>query len=301
MLTPTDIHYLVGLLSLSSGPDNVDVVLGDLVLDDAAAEARDVDVTITTKDSAGQISAYHGMEVKAHGRPLDTTHVEQLCAKFGDMPALTSHSIVSASGYTAPAKLKAERHGVALWSLRKWEDPSRGFDHVRFPKDMPFVTHWFDPAGQPSVTFRRVDRQEGGPLEGATPVRMHDGTEHPSLSTVRAWADHLVIQSINRVTSDPANQEKLFGLGDGQVVVLPTITAELDQPLLIGEQDQQIAVDGAFVATAIISRIASTQLDFRILTQEGSEDPFAAAESLSCPWETSSRSTRTRRTRIFRF
>jgi hypothetical protein len=48
MLTPTDVHYIVGFLSLAAGPDHVDIQLGDFVYDAATKTRRDVDVTITT-------------------------------------------------------------------------------------------------------------------------------------------------------------------------------------------------------------------------------------------------------------
>ena len=46
MLTPTDTHYLVGLLSQLTHPDNVEVELGSMVYDQTTKSLRDVDVTI---------------------------------------------------------------------------------------------------------------------------------------------------------------------------------------------------------------------------------------------------------------
>jgi hypothetical protein len=275
MLTHTDIHYLVGLLSLSFGSENVDVTLGDMVDDVAADEPRDVDITVTTRAKDGRVTAYHGIEVKDHGRPLDTTHVEQLCRKFGDMPALTSHAIVSASGYTKPAILKARHHGVALWSLRKWEDPMKGFDHVAFPKDLPMITRWFNPEGQHNIAFRRVDRLEGGLISGDMVVRMLDGTDHPTLSTVGAWANHLVFAAMNRITSDPAFEPQLSAVTKGQALRVGPVTVNFNQPLLFGDGDAAFAVDGAFVSTDIVCHEAETTYDYRILTEVGSEEPYA--------------------------
>ena len=89
MLTDTDIHYLVGLLVLSSGEDNVDVMLGDMVDDVASGTPRDVDITVTARAADGTIQAFSGIEVKAEKRPLDVIAVEQLCAKLKDMPGIT--------------------------------------------------------------------------------------------------------------------------------------------------------------------------------------------------------------------
>ena len=44
MLTPTDVHYLVGFLTLVSNPNDVAILLGDRVYDAAAEKERDVDV-----------------------------------------------------------------------------------------------------------------------------------------------------------------------------------------------------------------------------------------------------------------
>lgn len=117
----------------------MDVVLGDMVDDVASGTARDVDITVTTRAADGTVHAFKGIEVKAEKRPLDVITVEQLCAKLKDMPGITHRSVVSASGYTAPAIQKAQHHGMELWELKDWEDPSQGFSHVAFPKRMPFV------------------------------------------------------------------------------------------------------------------------------------------------------------------
>src|ERR1044071_303265 len=108
MLTPTDVHYLVGFLSQAAGPDNVEIELGDFVYDAATKTQRDVDVTITTRNNDGAREAFVGLEVKAHKRRLNSGHVEQLIQKLRDMPDITSKAIVSASGYTKPAIRKAE-------------------------------------------------------------------------------------------------------------------------------------------------------------------------------------------------
>jgi len=129
MLTETDIHYLVGLLSLIASPEDVQIELGSMIYDDAAKKVRDVDITITSVDSKGIVTAFKGIEVKKHRRPLDSTHVEQLAAKLNDMKSITHKSIVSASGYTKSAINKARYHGVDLYLITNWENTSEGFDH----------------------------------------------------------------------------------------------------------------------------------------------------------------------------
>ena len=78
MLSPTDVYYLVGLLTQISSPENVDIILGDMVHDNIADKDRDIDITVTYKNANGLISAFNGIEVKRHSLPLDVTHIEQL-------------------------------------------------------------------------------------------------------------------------------------------------------------------------------------------------------------------------------
>lgn len=141
-----------------SRPDGVEIELGSMVYDKAAEEERDVDVTVKSTHADGAVSAFDGIEVKHHRRPLDVTHVEQLCKKLIDMPEITHRSIVSASGYYEPAIRKARRNDVELFLLKDWSGPlelsgvtlaegltvqERGFQwvgipHVQFNPDMHF-------------------------------------------------------------------------------------------------------------------------------------------------------------------
>jgi Restriction endonuclease len=123
MLTPTDFHLLVGLLTQVSRPDGIDFELGSMVSDSVAEEERDVDITFMTPGEDGSTTVFEGIEVKRHKRPLDVGHIEQLCAKLVDMPAIKAAGIVSASGYTHAAANKAKHNGVTLYSLTDWRTP----------------------------------------------------------------------------------------------------------------------------------------------------------------------------------
>ncbi len=46
MLTPSDIHYLVGLLTSTSNGEDVEIELGAMILDKAIDNARDIDITL---------------------------------------------------------------------------------------------------------------------------------------------------------------------------------------------------------------------------------------------------------------
>jgi hypothetical protein len=120
MLTPNEVHFLVGLLTMVSRPDGLEIELGSMVYDSSAEEERDVDITVRSVNEQGVISAFDGIEVKNHSRPLDVTHVEQLCIKLRDMPDVTDRAIVSASGFSEPAIRKAKRNDVGLFVLKDW-------------------------------------------------------------------------------------------------------------------------------------------------------------------------------------
>lgn len=135
MLTSTDIHYLVGLLTKVTVPDDVDIELGERVYDIAAQKNRDVDITVKHRNKDGTITAFLGLEVKDTSRPLTLEHIEQLCRKFQDMPEITHKAIVSASGYTKSAIRKATHYNLELFHLVPWNDPAIGFKQAIIPRD----------------------------------------------------------------------------------------------------------------------------------------------------------------------
>ena len=157
MLTPTDVHYLVGLMTMSAEPDGVEVELGSMVADAAAEEDRDVDVTVTARSLDKSILGVTGIEVKAHARPLDSTHVEQLACKLNDMPALTRRSIVSASGYFEPALRKAEKHDIDLLELKDWDMRREAFPHFT-SEVVPFVVTGIEWVGNVTVHLNPRNR-----------------------------------------------------------------------------------------------------------------------------------------------
>lgn len=123
LITPMLVQYLVGLCCVRVHPDAVDVTLGDMILDPAAEKKRDVDVTVTMRESDGKITAFKAYEVKKESTPLDVSTVEQLCMKLNDMPSVTHRAIVSASGYSDGAIKKAAHHHVDLYSILPWTKP----------------------------------------------------------------------------------------------------------------------------------------------------------------------------------
>ena len=169
LMTPMLVQYVVGLCCLRHNPDAVDVTVGDLVLDTAANKRRDVDVTITTKEEDGSVSAFKAYEVKREGEPLDVATVEQLCIKLRDMPDVTHPAIVSSSNFTDGAINKAMTHKVQLYVIKPWTEPIAAqfpdFPNTGTPEDVfrsvhstllywiDAQLHFFIPTAQPGSFF----------------------------------------------------------------------------------------------------------------------------------------------------
>lgn len=190
VLTPTDIHYLVGFLSRAAGPDNVEIELGDFVYDAATKTHRDVDVTITTRDGDGSRKGFVGLEVKAHKRRLDSEHVEQLIQKLNDMPDITSRAIVSASGYTRPAISKAQHHGVDLYELTDWA-PAASYDFFK-AETLPAAREsygWVDHL-EVQINPGRDHTEKERLVLGSDPA-MYLESEPGSKYHLRSWVDQV--------------------------------------------------------------------------------------------------------------
>lgn len=157
MLSATDIHLLVGLLSRETNPEAVEIILGNMIYDQASQTKRDVDVTIRSKDNLGKEVAYVGIEVKDHHRKLGSIEVEQLCAKLRDMKSISQGGIVSASGYTRPAIRKAMYHGVDLYELKTWNNSKIQLSHMRFDTMDPSYMSTRDFVGEVQVAVHTKD------------------------------------------------------------------------------------------------------------------------------------------------
>lgn len=160
MLTPIDIHYLFGLLTLVSQPDSVDVELGGMVYDHAAKKKRDVDVVLTYNHLSKGKSVIAGIEVKKHGRPLDVEHVEQLIIKLKDMKEIETKKIVSASGYTDGAINKAREHGIELLILSDWNKNFDDFEHIKLNGDFIFINKVLSWVSTPKIIYNPSTNSE---------------------------------------------------------------------------------------------------------------------------------------------
>ncbi|MFH1417172.1 MAG: restriction endonuclease [Planctomycetota bacterium] len=272
MLTATEVHYLVGLLTQISSPENVEIILGDMVQDNIADKKRDVDITVTYKDANGLISAFKGIEVKRHSRPLDVTHVEQLSAKLNDMPDLSHRGIVSASGYTEPAKKKAEAHGVDLFSLIQWYNTMEGFEHIRFPpgfciKEMILI--W---AGRPLLTYNpseNIPDETRDQITKNTSVSGVAGSEDNSHITIQQLSDRLNLNALT-VLKD---REDIKSLAPGAEKQVKCLLKGIDG-IYVNLKDSKLYLKQALLQGKVKWNERSISPEFKILIKEGELKPY---------------------------
>jgi hypothetical protein len=273
MLSANDVHYLVGFLTIMSNPDDVEISLGDLVYDEAAEETRDVDITVTYKDEKGLLSAFKGIEVKRIGRPLDVAQVEQLAAKFRDMPALNHKSIVSASGFSKPAVKKAAAHGVELFTFAEWANPMVGFDHIKF---VPWATaqqNIYTFALAPQVIFNPTD-----PIPDEIKRRLNEdsqlcdstGSPHVAYKTIRDLTDAMEIVALNQEDIHSFIQS----LASGQPEYI-SVNVELPEEIFLKTDDQNILLKTALMIGPAMRVDAPLSLNFRVLVRQGEKIPIA--------------------------
>ena len=272
MLSPTDVHYLVGLLTKISSPESVDIILGDMVHDNITDKDRDIDITVTYKDANGLISAFNGIEVKRHSRPLDVTHIEQLTAKLNDMPDLSHRGIVSASGYRKPARKKAEARGVELFSLIQWNNTMEGFGHISFPPDFFIMERTLIWADRPLLTYN--------PSENIPDEIRNQITKNPSVGGVTGGEDNsnITIQQL----SEKLNLNALTVLKDREDIKLLALGAEKKVKCLIKGidgiyvklKDSKLYLKQALLQGKVKWNERSISPEFKILVKEGELKPY---------------------------
>lgn len=266
MLTHTDVHLLVGMLSLITNPEDVEIELGSRVLDEASGTKRDVDITVTARHPNGTIAAYAAVEVKDEAEPLGTPTVEQLIAKLRDMPSITRRSIVSSSGYAAPAKAKAAYHGVDLLTLREWRDG----EHV-YPFLNPNLATaieinlygWLAPPTVVITTNAKVHRQ----IPSSAIVLARDGTT----SILGQHIAAVVAKELSRMS----NSGELDDLKHGMA---RPVRQELrrEHPLKAVVSDQPIEIHGFDIAGDVFAVRSRETPMMKLLVNEATEKPDAA-------------------------
>lgn len=193
MLSETDIHYVTGFLYVLTRREDISIILGKKVLDEASGSRRDVDIVIATAGEHGLA----GIEVKDQRRHLDVIPVEGICQKFADMPSITRRSIVSASGYTAPAIKKAAAHGVqCLRIMRGKVPPFATIDLSHITEMSVACLEWREGPHvvlQPNARLSEAQRSEICEL---TPVVLQFGkNEPPKIRTFRDLCDRITAKT----------------------------------------------------------------------------------------------------------
>lgn len=272
MLTPIDIHYLVGLLSVVSSPEDVEIELGSLVDDVVAEEARDVDITIIQRTPDG-LRAFQGLEVKDHSRPLDVGHVEQLCAKLRDMPALTERFIVSASGYTGPARRKARARAVELLQLVPFSPESMSTWDRRFPEDLEVcerTLHWLPVV---NVKFEIADAAGANDVECSDSLIVLDsgGSPIPGCPNLAQLKQNMLLSALNELKS----KEDVTALPDGTPHALTYVLVLADSPRLEWP-GQYFTILHAIVQGSVAWRTSIHPPLFMVLLRDHEKVPLVA-------------------------
>ncbi|MGD8499136.1 MAG: restriction endonuclease [Phycisphaerales bacterium] len=272
MLSATDVHYLMGLLTSVSTPESVEIMLGDFVHDAGIDKCRDVDVTVTYKDADGLISAFKGIEVKKHSRPLDVTHVEQLVAKFNDMSDISHRAIVSASGYTQSALKKAEAHGVDLFSLIHWDNPMEGFEHIRFPPGF-FIKQrtliWVD---RPRIAFNpneHIPDQVRNQITNQSHIRDSDGERDSTCKTVQD-SSRRVSQAVLRTVID---QEPIKSMAPGTEMNVKYLSRKIGD-FYLDLEESKLHLHEALIEGNVKWIEKSVWPEFKVLVKEGELSPY---------------------------
>lgn len=271
MLTPTDVHYLVGLLTLVSSPEDVEITLGDLVYDSTADEDRDVDVTVTYKDADGAISVFKGIEVKKHRRPLDVIHVEQLVAKLNDMPSMNHRAIVSSSGYTKPARRKADAHGVELFELVDWKNTMEGFQHVKFAPWLTAQQTRFDWASLPVIIFnpnQPIPDETRSQIEHDTCICDTSGKVHAECPTVEQFIKNLMFNAL----IDIRDQE---GINDLPLGTVKDVRIHIEYPdeVYVELKDGRLQLKEALIVGQVVKLGSELKPVFKVLVKVGESNP----------------------------
>lgn len=269
MLTPTDIHYLVGFLTYVSSPDDVQIILGDRVQDSASVKERDVDITVTYKDSDGLISVFQGIEVKSHARPLDVAHVEQLVSKLRDMPDLNRRAIVSASGFTRPAERKAAVHGIDLFNLVDWTDTMKGFDHIKFVPSLRACQSIFTFSSPIEILFN-PPRSATDCIQPSDDCRISVSAQENGECSVGDFKENLERLVLGWLHEDDIINK--LSPGTGYPV---SVKVGWKEPVYLTVDEERIVIHDVLVVGSLLKIESDLNPFFKILVTSGQENPYA--------------------------
>jgi hypothetical protein len=284
LLTPNEIHFLVGILTMVSRPDGVEIELGSMVYDEAAEEERDVDVTVRSTNTEGVVSAFEGIEVKRHTRPLDVIQVEQLCKKLNDMPDITQRSIVSASGYYDPAIRKARKNDVDLFLLKDWSGPLE-ISGVTLAEGLTFQERGFRWVGKPHVQFNphmRLSDETSARIFPNTRITNEYGAPIPSTPDFQSLADSFASRATT--LAEEQGQPLDIAIGDVRRFVF---NIEVDFDAFIDVDGERIPFEQAQVS-GDLTRFENVVIPkLKALVKLGEDKPIPGVQSSKRPMVTS--------------
>lgn len=276
MLTPIDIHYLVGLLTLVSQPDSVDVELGGMVYDHAARKKRDVDVVLIYNDVSKGKSVITGIEVKKHGRPLDVEHVEQLIIKLKDMKEIETKEIVSASGYTDGAINKAREHGIELLILSDWNKNYDDFEHIKLNGDFVFINKELSWVSAPKIIYNPSTNSEDilTKLKGNPKVYVPHGES--GISNFAELNSSILSNALNTLIHD-----KEFSIPNDFINVRVKLT--LKNPPYIETADENVFLNEAFVEGVVRWNEKQLNTGYKTIYKYGENKPSVGCAITEMP------------------
>jgi hypothetical protein len=287
MLSETDIHYITGFLYIVSRQQEINVVLGDKVYDEAAESERDVDIVIA---SAGETEMI-GVEVKDKGRPLDVSIVEGICSKFNDMPTIASRAIVSSSGYTKPARRKAAKYGVQCLTIIRGAVPPFQSVNLAQLRECTFIEKiWFDGPHVHLMPQAKLPQAIRDQLNFETPITFPPDTPKADVTNLRELTNNLGTILLN-------GWDGPFDTGDIPV----TFDVQVDDNPQLHIGDKIIEITHARVTGTIRCSPKSVPIEDSCYLENDFGEPFAAAlliEFKSALWGISA-SAHTQELRMF--
>lgn len=286
------VQYVVGLCCVRTNPESVDVILGDMVEDTAAAKPRDVDVTVTVKEDDGSLRAFKAYEVKREARPLDVTVVEQLSAKLRDMPAVTHRGIVSASGFTPAAIAKASAHEVELYAFQPWSvfpgDRMPSFRGESLPMSIGSFESRLLRWGNPKVWLYGANAPPTFTWTRGRSVCNAKGGKHAQYATIGSFIDELLLQSTQLLLSADETSALLSRMplepiaiaGHTQVVQLGPQTHTLDvssYSIFLSFENRLAKIESVTITGDLQWEASVVSPQYYIMERVPSGEPFAGA------------------------
>ncbi|TJY35830.1 hypothetical protein [Pontimicrobium aquaticum] len=264
MLTPTDTHLLAGILTKLTSPESVEIVLGNMMYDEASERKRDIDISVKYINEHDEEITFVGLHVKDHTRPLGSPEVEQLCLHFKDTPSIQKGGIISASGYTKPGIRKAKYHGIDLYEIKVWNRHSSVLEHMQFPKEFVFEEKKPILTTKPSITYL-FDKNLTTELELLLNHKSEVYRENLELIPNTLTVNHLTNNVITNVfNSDNAN-EKLDAANGQEVDLNMNINFTDSVAIKLGEE--LLKVNGAQIIFKAKYEILKSDVEFKVLSK----------------------------------